>query len=316
MPALKNWMNPEIDVPPEAAGRRLDRYLTARFSYHSRTVWQEQIEKGRILLNGLPAKASVKLKPSDRIVYNPVESSEPEVDTSYEIIYEDEFIIAVNKPANLPVHPAGIYTENTLVALLQKKYAVYTVNRIDRETSGIVIFARDPATAASLAGQFEKKQVTKRYITYVYGEFPEKLTAAGYIGNDPGSAVKKKQKLFYENSSDTLQESVTEFHMSAVSGGISRVLAFPLTGRTHQIRASLHSAGYPMVGDKIYGKNELWFLEFIDGKLNNYDIINRQALHCEYVKLTHPGSSEYLEIDCPEPEDMKNIFTLAGNMSP
>ena len=309
-------MNPEIDVPPEAAGSRLDRYLTGRFSYHSRTSWQEQIEEGRILLNGQVTKPSVKLKTTDRIEYKPVEVAEPEVDTSFEIIHEDDYIIAVNKPANLPVHPAGIYSENTLVSLLQKQYTIYTVNRIDRETSGIVIFARDPDTASFLAGQFERKQVIKKYIAYVYGSFPKHNKISGFIGPDPVSVVKKKQKLFLANINGSLQDCVTEISLDNCLHGISRVRVFPLTGRTHQIRATLYSSGYPMVGDKIYGKNEEWFLEFIDGKLGNYDIINRQALHCEYVKIKHPRTGEFVEIHCPEPDDMKSIFTISGNMSP
>ena len=222
---------------------------------------------------------------------------EPKVEKSFRLIYEDENLAVVDKPGNLPCHPGGSYCENTLLHLLRNAGIAqpFIINRLDRETSGIVLVAKNGETAKSLAGQFKRHTVEKEYTVLVHGAFPQKLSAKGWLTHDDASVIVKKRK-FVETADapdDKAESAETDFELAATEGMLSRVIARPKTGRTHQIRSTLLSLGYPVVGDKIYGLDETFFLRFITDALTDDDrarlIFPRQALHASALTIVANG---------------------------
>ena len=182
-------------VPENYNNFRLDKYLSTRFNYLSRSQWQKEISEGRVFLNG--EKQIVfhkKIQSGDTITYKGRDIQEPEVDTTFSILYEDDYILGINKSGNIPVHPSGRFRQNTLLMTLEGKLnqKLYPVHRIDRETSGIIIFAKNNDIASSLHKNFDK--VSKSYIAIVHG----KLSKTSYnvdvpIGNDEKSVIRKKR---------------------------------------------------------------------------------------------------------------------------
>lgn len=289
-------------------------YLENRFTYLSREDWAVEVVLGNILLNEEHVRPDKRIQMGDCIHFILTDHIEPEVNRDYSILYEDEQLLVINKPPNLPVHPAGIYQTNNLYSiLLSKGYnPVFPINRIDRETSGIILFAKSRDSVRIVQKQFIEHTVKKTYITYVKGSFPKNLEANGFLYKDSESKVLKKKKFSPDRASegDSL-ECVTLFERIEVKNNISKLYAYPITGRIHQIRTTLFSLGYPVVGDKIYGEDESYFLEFIKtGKVNYKEppLIQRQALHALFIGIEHPFTKEWTEFTAPEPEDMKQIF--------
>ena len=308
------------------AGKRLDVFLSTRFTYHSRHQWQEIIRTGKILLNGKPAKNSTKLKIGDILDFIP-ETDEPETDNTYNIVFEDEHIIAVSKSGNLPCHPAGPFFKNTLWHLLaygrSDPFKPYFLSRLDRETSGIVLIAKSAETAAKFA---EKELLrNKRYLAVVFGLFPEKLDAAGYLYIDDSihhghtSKVRKKRYFSYEKPGFSSENCHTVFTLerkllySRENGKkeLSLVMAELHTGRTHQIRATLCSLGFPLPGDKLYGPDESVFIRFINDEVTDEDrerlLMPRQALHASSVTFIHPATDREITLNSPLPGDMADL---------
>jgi 23S rRNA pseudouridine955/2504/2580 synthase/23S rRNA pseudouridine1911/1915/1917 synthase len=248
------------------------------------------------------------------------EIAEPEVESQFSVLFEDPFLLVINKPGNLPCHPAGRYFNNTLWTQLKEQYNLpylSIINRLDRETSGIVLCAKKKETARQVQLQFKKRLVQKRYIVFVEGCFPSQwLSARGHIGNNQESVIRKKCRFFAHSQSLKIKKAGKSCHtlfkgVRAVDG-ISQVLAIPTTGRLHQIRASLHGLGYPVVGDKLYGVDENFFLKFINGGLSDHDRtrlrITRQALHGAELRFTHPESGERLRFTAPLPKDLEDLM--------
>lgn len=269
----------------------LSEYLTARFTYRTSFEWLEEIKYRRFMLNGIEIDCDCAVKNNDVIVYNFPEKAEPACDLNYQLLgLEDDFIV-VAKSGNLPTHPAGRYYKNTLWYLLQQKFgACAPVNRLDRETSGVILFARNAAAAKNLS-----QNITQRkYQIIVHGLFPEQLDADGFIMADTDSAIRKKRKFSYSaNNVSACETCRTIFKRLDFKNGLSLLEAELKTGRTHQIRATVSSLGYPVAGDKIYGVDEEIFLRFIDGKMLAEDtqklLFDRQALHAVSLSFFHNG---------------------------
>ena len=297
---------------------RLDKWLTERFTYHSRNQWQGAIKRGEIIINGNTCRSSKTLRTGDVVEFKTENYEEPEVDFDYTIIYEDDVMFAVNKPANLPCHPAGVYFNNTLFTHLSEKldYKIFLINRLDRETSGIVLFAKSKEAAKTLSCLFISKEIQKEYAVVVHGEFPEKLSAYGYLTADDESPVRKKRKFvpLDDKKAKTSDKEIaeTKFELIKHYNGLSYVRVLPKTGRLHQIRATLCSLGYPVVGDKIYGIDDSLYLRFIDGELTEKDrqglIFDRQALHAEKLIFNHPKTKKQITITAPVPKEILSPF--------
>ena len=282
--------------------------LSTKFKYLSRESWIEEIKNKSIMVCDQETNEFYTLKTNDSISFIRKNYSEPEVDRKFSILYESENLLVLNKPGNLPVHPAGRYKENTLLSILQLETGnsqLFVVHRLDRETSGIQILAKNSNTASVIQRDFENRNIYKEYIVYIHGNFPIHLNANGYLAKDLSSLVRKKRRFSYNNC-DNSETSITDFYLLGEMKGISKVIALPKTGRTHQIRATLNSLGYPVYGDKLYGLDEKYFLKFIEGeKLLNFP--NRQALHANKVKIPPSKFYPQLEITAEEPDDLKNI---------
>ena len=302
-------------IPGEYAGTRLDRYLAGRFTYFSRNQWEQLIKGGNILLNGKTFRPSKILHGGEELEFIPPETAaEPDVNTNYQVILENDDILAVNKPPNLPVHPSGCYFNNTLAMLLRSQYGtVHPVNRLDRETSGITLFAKTPKAAGKLAEQFLAESPEKIYTTLVYGRFPETMTAEGYLSQEVDCIVRKKRRFTLHDPGNVEKEtSSTTFRLMGTNGQISAVECKLQTGRLHQIRATLCSSGFPLLGDKMYGPDPAIFVRYIDDAMTDADRtllrLDHQALHAAYLRFRSPFTGEMIELNAPMPEDMQKIL--------
>lgn len=300
----------ETLVEPEANGLRLDLYLRKRFTYRSRTEWQRSIEEGEILLDGRRTRPSRILQTGEKIAFVPKPAEEPPVDRSFELLEETPDWLAVAKPGNLPCHPAGAFFRNTLWSVLREQYGenIHIATRLDRETSGVVLVARNPETAAAFTRALTGTGVHKRYIAFVHGDFPDELTADGWLSYDPAAAIRKKRRFTFEQVPGG-ERSETSFRLLRRWNGLSEVEVFPRTGRLHQIRATLCSLGYPMAGDKLYGLDDTFFTKFIEDKLTDADrarlLLPRQALHASELRMPCRGTE--LRVTAPLPADMRKL---------
>jgi RluA family pseudouridine synthase len=308
-------------IRPQEAGIRLLDLLTRRFTYYDRGKWDNCIRAGEVLLNHQTTLPTANLAAGDTLEYIAAEVLEPPVNACFSILFEDDGLLVVNKPGNLPCHPGGRYFKNTLWALLKTRcnlpYLTF-VNRIDRETSGIVLLAKTPKTALHCRQQFESQDVRKHYVALVEGDFPEEtIRAQGYLIPDPQSPVRKKLRFHLAASSAEIPKNgkicSTLFCRIRNRNGISQLEAIPKTGRSHQIRATLCSMGYPVVGDKLYGVDDRIFIRFINGELNHRDrgqlrFLPRQALHSAELYITHPKTGKPLQFNAPLPDDMQRLM--------
>ncbi len=302
-------------IQTQQAGQQLLDFVSQRFTYRNREEWQAELAADRFLLNNGGARAEYILAPGDRLVYLMPALVEPPVDSGYAVLHEDDDLLVINKPAPLPCHPGGRFFAHTLWALLKENHTLANprlVNRLDRETSGIVLVAKNKATARQCQEQFAQHRVDKVYLVLVEGNFPDtpvEVEAAGWLGPDPNSAIRKKMRLYpaKKDAPPGAVECSTAFRRlsSASNTSLSLLEARPHTGRCHQIRASLLHLGFPVVGDKLYGVDEQLFLRFQEDSLSAADHarlrLPRQALHSASLRLQHPASGQELHFSAPLP---------------
>lgn len=310
-----------VDIGPENAGLYVLDFVTGRFTYRSRQEWQQELEADRFILKNSdqPVRPWTRLAAGDRLVYLMPEVPEPAVDRSLVVLYEDDDLLVVDKPGGLPCHPAGRYFRNTLWTLIREEYGVaapHFINRLDRETSGVVLVVKNKAVAQDCYRQFSERQVEKIYQVVVEGDFKdqEKL-AAGFLTADQASVVRKKLRFYPagQNGPFAGKDCSTHFRLVAGDRKLSLLEARPLTGRCHQIRATLCSLGYPVVGDKLYGVDEQFFLRFLEDGLTAADRkllrLDRQALHAASLRIVHPRSNRKMFFSAPLPACFQDFFT-------
>lgn len=304
-----------FDIPPDRAGVSLLDFLVARFSYRDREAWTAELEAGRLSLNGVAARPDAgPLVAGDLLEYKAADVREPDVDMAIGVVFEDEDLLVIDKPANLPVHPSGRYFNHTLWAILKTRFGLakpLLVNRLDRETSGLVVVAKNEAAAKGCRHQFAGRWVEKRYVALAEGAFPEAVEATGWMIADPGSGVRKKRRFVAVEppaGDGPGEPAATRFRRLALHGPVSEVEAVLLTGRLHQIRATLQALGFPLVGDKLYGGDASIFLRFCRGELTAEDRrrlrMERQALHAAGLVFRHPRLGRVLTFEAPLPADM------------
>jgi len=280
----------------------LDSYCAGRFTYLTQDQWRKEILDGKVSIGGVSIQNPLTvLQGGEMLTWDGSGIVEPAVDESITVLYQDQWFVAVNKPGNLPVHPSGRYFNNTLVAILTARYGqkLYPVHRIDRETSGVVLLAFDGKSAGNLS----ESKGSNEYLALAHGNFPEEEMIVDLpLGRDLASAVRKKRKAWPGGT----EGATTRFRKVLLAGDISLVRCFPETGRLHQIRAHLLSAGYPIVGDKLYGRDETAFLRFIEhgltNELENQLVLPRCALHATKIVCLHPFSREEMVIRAPLPK--------------
>lgn len=298
---------------------RILDFLVKRYCFKGEAQWLVALLEKQVMLNGTPAEASAILMWDDKILYEAPEAPEPRVDRNISILYEDESLLAVNKTGNLPCHPSGCYLENTLLNILQKHTGVEglrLINRLDRETSGVILAAKSVAVARDLSRQFFNHSVKKLYSVIVEGNFPDELHACGWLMRDADSVVRKKRAFVagtpYEQPLAEAEWAESLFERAKSDGLLSLVNVTLMTGRLHQIRATLCSLGFPVVGDKIYGVDDKLFLKFITDQLTADDLIAlrlpRQALHARELAILHPITRVPMVFKAPLPPEMCAFF--------
>ena len=313
-----------LSIREQDAGKTLVAFLIARFTYHDEAAWSRLIGDGRVRVNDRAALPETVLRPGDALRYDASDIPEPPVDETFTLVSDDPLMMAVNKSGNLPCHPGGRYFNHTLWALLKERHGLadpVMVNRLDRETSGLVLVAKTAEAAHNLWKQFVSHKVSKRYTVFVEGAFPEKAEASGWLLPDPASVIRKKRRFVSAEAGGAAPEkgaewAETSFERVRMCAGFSVVTALPRTGRLHQIRATLLSLGFPVVGDKLYGVDETLFLRFCADALTDEDRgrlrLRRQALHADSLRFHHPRFGARTELTAPLPADMASLLPPCG----
>jgi 23S rRNA pseudouridine1911/1915/1917 synthase len=308
----------EIQIKETEQGERLDVFLTRRHDNFSRTEWQQRIDDGFVRINGTVARRSRRLNQGDMIEFSYTTRDEPEVNADIRILFEDEDYLVINKPPGIPVHPSGIYRTRAVTNLLVEQGLMATphlLHRLDRETSGVLALGKTRKAASEFQKVLRSGAMEKGYLVAVEGDFTAPLDARGYIYRLPDSALPRQRFYKEENPPENAiepQTCRTVFTPMQHKGGMTLIEVKLFTGRMHQIRATLFSLGYPVVGDKLYGVDGDFYFKFADDTMTASDWerlrIDRCALHCETLNLPHPLSKERWRLYAPLPDDMSLLF--------
>jgi len=291
---------------------RLDRFLADRVAGLSRSAAQRLIAEGQVTVNGEPVKAGYRVRPGDVVAIS-LPTGEPQAPTAEAIplavVYEDEWLLVVDKPAGMVVHPAPGHTTGTLVnALLAHCPALATsgqerpgiVHRLDRDTSGLLLVAKEEQVRRALQRQFKTRQVRKVYLALLDGLLqPVRGRIEAPLGRDP----RHRQRFAVLPDG---REAVTDYRVleqfahpsGPAAGDYTLVEAEPKTGRTHQIRVHLAAIGHPVVGDRVYGRRR------------THLPLSRQFLHAWRLEFVHPHSGQRLEFETPLPAELSAVLEL------
>ncbi|CAM4335164.1 RluA family pseudouridine synthase [Paenibacillus macerans] len=299
----------EWTIDSAAAKERIDKYVKGQLDEEvSRSQIQLWIEAGNLVVNGTPVKANHKLAEGDRVVLTIPEPEAVEIapeDIPLDIYYEDSDVIVVNKARGMVVHPAPGHASGTLVnALLfhckdlsgiNGELRPGIVHRIDKDTSGLIMAAKNDKAHASLAEQLKAHSVTRKYYALVHGNVShDQGTVDAPIGRDPYD--RKMYTVIDRNS----KSAVTHFQVVERFGDYTLLELKLETGRTHQIRVHMKFIGHPLVGDPLYGRSK-------GVKMNG------QALHAAVLGFDHPADGRYLEFSAPIPDDMEDVLLSLRN---
>ena len=303
-------------VDPYRSGWTLERFLGHRFRYHPPEIWRERIDAGAVRVNGEIVGPGAILAKGDRVEYT-ILHAEPAVDFAFDVLHEDDHVLAVSKSGNLPVHAGGKFIRNTLIARLRQDWGreLRLAHRLDRETSGIVLLAKTKAAARALELEFRERRVEKRYVAIVRGEIPAELVV------DAPIARREPVEPPYPRVVDRARgkAAVTRFERLAVGShaaepglGLSLVAAVPEGGRTNQIRVHAAHAGHPILGDKIYGIPAELAREYEREGESERIVAAAGApghlLHCARLRVRHPAHGEWLGLEAPVPERFRRYW--------
>jgi 23S rRNA pseudouridine1911/1915/1917 synthase len=304
-----------LTVPPGQKRERIDVYLTHHVQNATRTKVQRAIAAGQVLVNTKKVKSSTPVLPGDLIEitlsHPPAPEAKPE-DIPLDIVYEDEHLLVVNKPAGMVTHPAyGHYTGTLVNALLfhcgqladaSHPLRAGIVHRLDKETSGLLVVAKTDTAHTFLAKQFAKRTIEREYWAIVWGTF---RSLKGMIDAPLGRSKKDRKKFAVTRDG---KHAATEYEVVEQWNSVALVRLKLHTGRTHQIRVHLSHIGHPVLGDPTYeGRNEKWTgpdRNKVQRAKNLLKLIPRQALHAKTIGFTHPVTKELVRFDSPVPEDM------------
>jgi 23S rRNA pseudouridine1911/1915/1917 synthase len=316
----------ELVVKIKAEGMRLDHYLQMHFPDFSRSELQEAIKAGTTLVNGRPSKASYKVRNDDRlyvVLPEPTHDLPQPEDIPLDVLYEDDVLALVNKPWNMVVHPAKGNWSGTLVNALQFRFRDHLsrengafragiVHRLDKDTSGVILVAKEDRAHRELAMQFESRKVFKEYVALTAGELDRDSDyIEGRIKHHPSD----RTKMWVTDDADDLEakDACTFYEVAERFRGYTFVRVQPRTGRTHQIRVHLASVGCPVLCDKAYGGRDHIRLSDVNGRPpggeDDYVLLNRQALHAFRLRFQHPRLGRWMEFEAPLPEDLQGMLS-------
>lgn len=302
----------DIIINKEDIAKRLDVYLTEKLENITRSYIKTLVDSGKILVNGKSVKSGYKLKANDNIHVEIAEKVNEEIvpqDIPLNIIYEDEDIIIVNKEKGMVVHPANgnysgtmvnslMYTHKDSLSSINGVVRPGVVHRIDKDTSGILVIAKNDNAHKKLSEQFKVHSITRKYIALVKGIIKEDSIT---IDKPIGRSIKDRKKMAVTDKNS--RNAVT--HISVLkrfySSGVTLIEAQLETGRTHQIRVHMAYLHHPLVGDEVYGKKD-----------SNFKV-KGQMLHAKVLGFIHPTTNKYVEFDSELPEYFKDILDKLEN---
>lgn len=299
----------EITVSDMDSGQRIDRLLAEQLEDTSRSDMQGRIRDGLVKVNGGTVKPNYKVKKDDVVTVEVRELVEADIvpeDLNLEIVHEDDEVAVVNKPKGMVVHPAAGHPSGTLVNGLMHQLDNLSgingelrpgiVHRIDKDTSGLLMVAKDDVTHRHLVEQLVEKSVTRKYTALVHGTIPhDKGTIEAPIGRNP----KERQEMAVV---DDGKEAVTHFNVLERYKDFTLVECILDTGRTHQIRVHMKYIGYPLAGDPKYGPRKTLETE-------------GQMLHAGTLGFIHPKTGEYLEFTAPLPDQFEDVLETLTPLS-
>lgn len=287
-------------IPSEYDGTKLLTFLKD-LAYSSQIITHLKRTENGILLNGVWAYVSDILHTGDTLTITLIESSPSDnivpSNLPLHIVYEDEDLLVINKPAGMPIHPSQGNYDNTLANAVayyyQQQNEPFTyrcINRLDRDTTGLLILAKHMYSASLLSTMVQNREIHREYLAIACGEVPENGTIEAPIGRVDGSTIERQVD---EEHGDY---ACTHYKRIAYSNGYSLVSLKLATGRTHQIRVHMKHIGHPLPGDFLYNPD--------------YSVIKRQALHSHRLRFLHPITKKALEFVAELPNDMKNVMSL------
>ena len=301
---------PRIIVPPQAAGLRLDRWLAQELPELSRSRIQGLIHQGHVLVAGLPCRASSRVDPGVDVEVT-IPDDRPAVahpeSIPLDVAYEDDDVIVLNKPPGLVVHPAPGHPGGTLVNALLGRWAEFRsrqgdlrpgiVHRLDKDTSGLIMVARNDAAMTKLAAQIKQRRIKKEYIALAVGRLEP---AAGRIEAPVGRNPRERLQMAVVRDG---RAATSHYQVIEYLPGFSLVRVRPVTGRTHQIRVHLAFTQHPVAGDTLYG--------------HRCQGLARQFLHAANLGFFQPRSGEWIEVEAPLPPDLAGFLNgIRGNTAP
>jgi 23S rRNA pseudouridine1911/1915/1917 synthase len=303
-------------VEPNYAGWRLDRYLQEKI----RRLSRERVQ--HLIAHRLEAEGDRKLKPATRVTpglrFVLLREVEPEPDTPqvFGVVLDDGALLVVDKPAGLPVHPTARYSANTFTSLAKERFPgrkVDPAHRLDRETSGLLACGAAPEHTRALKRDFAAGRVTKTYLAFVLGAPDEdRFEVDAPLALTLASTVRVRMHVAPGGQPSATAFEVLERRVAPDGAPVALLACRPRTGRQHQIRAHLHHAGLPMVGDKIYGPDEAIFDRFTKRELTEDDRarlrLDRHALHAWRLALLHPVTRAPVALEAPLPADLRGFW--------
>ncbi len=286
-------------------------YLAQRFSYLNVQVWQQLAQDGRIWVNGRLADPATPIRPGDTVTCDMPDFEPPPVNLAYEIIYEDAWLLGIDKPPGLRVHSQGKFVQaNLMYHLRYVRQPAYPeamlVNRLDANTSGVVLVARSTAVKRALDEQFAAGTVAKRYLGVVMG-CPD--PPAGRIDLPIGRVTSSRLRIRHGVMAEG-KTAVTHYQSLAAIPPFCLLALHPQTGRTHQLRVHLAAIGHPLVGDALYSLDEDAYLSWLENPqpIPPLHGLTRQALHCQETRFLHPVTGQPCAITAPLPADMTALL--------
>lgn len=313
----------ELIVAPEEEGTRLDVYLAAHEPTVTRSAFERLIKEGCVTLNGSPSRPARKVKAGDLVWYAippPKPARALPEQLPLDVVYEDDDVIVVNKAKGMVTHPAPGREDGTLVnALLARCRGLSAVggvvrpgivHRLDKDTSGLIVAAKNDEAHRSLQKQIQARTAVRKYLALVWGDprFGE-ATIDAPIGRHP---VDRKKMAVIESSALRSRRAVTDLRVVERFGPFALVEAKLQTGRTHQVRIHCAYVGHPVVGDPVYSSNrrlQTGPRDFVAPVNHLIDTLHGQALHAFSLSFEHPRTGERLEFVAPMPEEMEALVT-------
>jgi 23S rRNA pseudouridine1911/1915/1917 synthase len=301
----------DLLVHTEHEGERLDRFLVAHLEGYSRSQIQKLITDGSVSVTGRTARSNLTLREGDHVQVGPLAPQAPDVEAEslpLDILYQDQDLAVINKPAGMVVHPAAGHASGTLVNALLHHLTDLSgiggelrpgiVHRLDRGTSGVMVVAKTDAAHRELSRQFHDREVEKEYIALVWGFVHAGRRIEAAIGRDPA----KRQKMSLRSS--RARHAVTRITRAHHLPGLTLCQVAIQTGRTHQIRVHLSAIGHPIVGDSLYGGVH----RRVAGDIRAVQRLERPFLHAARLAFSHPRDGRRMEFITPLPGDLVSIL--------